>query len=323
MKKRFFGGILFLLTVWQLNAATFFVKPGATGSGESWTNASGDLRFILTNALAGDEVWVAKGVYFPTTDYNRTHSFPLNNGVAVYGGFEGSETSLGERIIKKHYSVLSGEIGTSQKTDNTINVVTTTDATDTTILDGFIITGGYAGGGGPAGNSTASGGGLYLKGLITGLHIRNCHFVENTARDGGAIYYWSANSQSNYWKITECRFQNNKAFLGGGAVFNSASTDEKSDLQLKKCTFLNNSAGFGGAIFQLGLKGKATAFITESEFRGNTAMIQGGCIYHFGNQGLSVSKLINCKFTENRAPRGNTVAYSIENTPLKLRETKL
>src|SRR5512143_3556420 len=70
---------------------------GATsGSCDSWSAAC-DLYFLLHSvAVSGDQVWVQEGVYRPAAS-DRTKSFELHDGVAIYGGFVGSETKLGQR----------------------------------------------------------------------------------------------------------------------------------------------------------------------------------------------------------------------------------
>ena len=314
MKKEFLYIVLFLAMNWQINAATIYVSVGANGNGNSWTNAMGDLQKALQRAKEGDEVWVSKGVYFPTTDNNRTISFHIKNGVAFYGGFAGSETSIGDRIIKANYSILSGEIGTSQKTDNTFNVLYTAYATKTTIIDGFIITGGYAGGDEASSSRFTSGGGLFNEGGTTGIQssptIRNCRFIENTARDGGAIYNNASNGGTCQPIITNCTFQNNKAFLGGGAIFNNGEEKGKCKPTIIANNFIRNTAGFGGGIFNYGKNGTCISTLENTEFNGNNAMIQGGGIFNLGTNGISQSKLINCEFIENKAPKGSTVANS-------------
>lgn len=37
--------------------------------------------------------------------------FSLNNGVAIYGGFAGTETELEQRNVSANPSILSGDIG--------------------------------------------------------------------------------------------------------------------------------------------------------------------------------------------------------------------
>src|SRR4051794_21875342 len=80
-----------------------YVTPSGAGnnSGTSWTNAlSGvDLPNRVVSASAGTQFWVAAGKYKPTITTDRTASFSIASGVSVYGGFVGTETALGQRII--------------------------------------------------------------------------------------------------------------------------------------------------------------------------------------------------------------------------------
>ena len=64
----------------------------------------------IAAAIVGDQIWVAQGVYKPTTTANRTISFNLNDGVSWYGGFNGTETSIGQRNISLYQTVLNGDI---------------------------------------------------------------------------------------------------------------------------------------------------------------------------------------------------------------------
>ena len=47
-----------------------YVKAGGTGSGSSWTNASGDLQAMI-NASGVTEVWVAGGTFKPITNLSN------------------------------------------------------------------------------------------------------------------------------------------------------------------------------------------------------------------------------------------------------------
>jgi hypothetical protein len=67
------------------------VRPAATGAGDgsSWNDAT-TLQDALATANSGAEIWVAAGVYSPGSDFRD--AFTLVEGVAVYGGFAGTET---------------------------------------------------------------------------------------------------------------------------------------------------------------------------------------------------------------------------------------
>ena len=84
-----------------------YVNHAATGAndGSSWADAYTDFQSALDSALAGDQIWVAKGVYKPSryidsslAPYHpRTVTFRLVDSVGHYGGFDGTETSLSQR----------------------------------------------------------------------------------------------------------------------------------------------------------------------------------------------------------------------------------
>ena len=71
--------------------------PGPTHNGDSWATAYTTLQGALDEATSSDEIWVAEGVYTPTNTAGRDASFPLKNGVALYGGFAATETQRTQR----------------------------------------------------------------------------------------------------------------------------------------------------------------------------------------------------------------------------------
>src|SRR5262249_49166895 len=94
-------------------SAVWYVNAAAAGhhTGMSWAHADPGLRARLAAARPGDQVWVAQGTYKPTGGTDRTASFALKDGVAVYGGFAGTETQLTQRVLAQHETLLSGDIG--------------------------------------------------------------------------------------------------------------------------------------------------------------------------------------------------------------------
>ena len=82
------------------NSTQIYVDKDATGAndGTSWTNAFTSLKDATDLASSGVEVWVADGTYYPTSGTDRTTSFVVNSGAKIYGGFNGTETQLTQRI---------------------------------------------------------------------------------------------------------------------------------------------------------------------------------------------------------------------------------
>jgi len=313
MGARFFLFILSLTFTLHSQARIIYVQLNAPGDGSSWERAMPNLQTALGMAKTDDQVWVARGVYFPTDNQDRSVSFHLKDGVTLYGSFAGFETDIEQRNIAENYSVLSGEIGNSSKTDNTLNVLYSDCVSINTIVDGFIITGGYADGAGLMGDRSSSGGGMYNFGSSTctssGPTIINCRFIDNTARDGGAIYNFADIKGECKPVISNCVFQNNTAFLGGGAIFNNANNQGKCITKIADNHFMSNSAGFGGAVFNLSQNGICQTIIENSRFAKNKAMIQGGGIFNAGINGNSYTKLnTKCEFLENMAPKGSAMA---------------
>src|SRR5262245_22819057 len=91
-------------------AGVIYVRSGAAGAndGASWADAYTSLQSALAAASSGDQIWVAAGTYTPSATGDRDASFTLSSGVAVYGGFAGSETQLGERDWTANATTLSG-----------------------------------------------------------------------------------------------------------------------------------------------------------------------------------------------------------------------
>ena len=189
------------------------MKPGAGGLGTDWNHA-GDLQAVINFSSLGDQVWVASGLYTPGTD--RTASFVMKDGVAIYGGFVGTEAILSARVLTNpSSSTLSGEIGDpTSTTDNSTHVISNGPGlTNSAILDGFVITGGHA----SVSNNNA--GGMFNNGNggVCSPTVRNCVFSNNYARFvGGAIWNYAFSGGTSSPVLINCLFLTNSAFNSGG-----------------------------------------------------------------------------------------------------------
>ncbi len=256
------------------SAGVIYVSASAPagGNGSSWAAAMNDLQAALTAAQPGDEVWVAQGVYKPHAS-DRSISFNLKNGVAVYGGLTGVEDSLLQRN-PANTSTLSGEINTAASTDNSYHVVRATNVGPSAVLDGFLITAGQALGG--AGFASAYGGGLYIDA--------------------------SLGSAPTVRGIT---FSNNAALTGGGAIYSLGG-----DVRFEKCVFFGNrisgSAGNGGAI-ALGIAVGINLTIVDCVFAQNFTLAGTGGGAINANTGANVN-VYSSTFYNNSAPIGSVLA---------------
>lgn len=221
-----------------------YVKQGATGDGSSWANASGDLQKMIdelaesTPSQTG-EVWVAAGTYTPQsqlisgTAYSA--SFRMRDGISVYGGFAGTESTKLERVKKsampwdfQNPTVLEAAYYNHDDLAWTNNKWTLTSDSrhvvwfapmsggtafaNVTTLDGVTIQGGYAQGGtGQDDFLTDRGAGVYMDGA--NAYLSNCIVRENYATgNGGGVYLKNGRVQTSL-------IYNNNADADGGAVY--------------------------------------------------------------------------------------------------------
>ena len=227
------------------------LKAIKSGDGSSWDDAFTSLQSALASANSGDTIWVAQSVYTPGN--NRTDSFELKDGVTIYGGFAGDETSLEQRDIEKNVTYLSGDIGTERdNSDNSYTVVRLNSGTVT--LDGFTI---------QDGNSNDDGGGVYNNGNLT---LKNVVVRYNQAADvGGGI---RNNGTINIIDSTVAYNTSvgTSQISGGGGLINTGDS-----ANIINSSFIGNTALNGG-----GIRNDTNLTLINSVLSGNTAYESGG-----------------------------------------------
>lgn len=311
MRHRFLVCVVFYIAMINLHANTIYVKQGAGGTGNSWADAAGDLNAVLFIAQSGDQIWVAKGTYYPTSQEDRRISFTIPSGVKIYGGFAGNETSIGQRNTKSQKTVLSGNIGSkADNSDNSFTVILFKNSNEGTLLDGFVISDGSADGAGPSADKDRCGAGVYIDGSGEGNSasptIQNCIFQNNFARDGGAAYVNGRGGICNPTFIN-CDFKNNRVDLDGGAIFNDGRHSGFANTILKDCEFDSNQANYGGAVCNYGGKGQCNPTIKNCIFRNNEAFLRGGAIFNMDVEGEAKPIVNDCQFVDNQAVAGESM----------------
>lgn len=270
-----------------------YVDPDATGdgSGNNWDNACPDVRTALARRTNQTEMWVAEGTYKPTVDGgSRTVSFVLVNGLALYGGFDGTETARNQRDPVANPTILSGNIGTPNfATDNSYHVVKAySTITNSAVLDGFTIQDGYGDGN--------YGGGLNVNGSPT---LANLIIRDNYAGSGGGINLaLGASPQLSDVEIRDNVAVNNGGGLasissatptltgvlldGNGAEHGGGMYTSNSSPVLENITFSHNTATQdGGGLYTVATDSSGPT-LTSVTFQNNTATVRGGGMYSGG-----------------------------------------
>jgi predicted outer membrane repeat protein len=315
-----------LLAASTLYTQNIYVDINATGTddGTDWINAYVDLQDALTNAVAGDTIRVAQGTYKPTDIADRDTSFIIPDSVVVLGGYDAGN---GTRDIQVNTTILSGDIGVADdSTDNSYHVVYTYNVSEATLVDGFTISDGNAGGGtvdnlgggwyihGSGGGNTCnptisnctltvnnalfSGGAMYI--TNGNPDITYCTFIENSAIDGSGGAIININSNPD---ITYCTFNSNIADFQGGAIFSNVNSNS----DITDCTFSGNTAERGGALYN----SNSHPTITDCTFTGNTPNY-GGAIYNSdSNPGIT-----NCTFLDNKVNNNGGAMFNYNSNPV-------
>lgn len=280
----------------------------APGAGTSWESAFRDMQSALAAAQQGDEIWVAQGVYAPAPSGGpRTATFRLVDGVAIYGGFAGGETSLAERDVLAHETVLSGDLdgddgpAFSGMAENSHQVVVALNVGAATILDGFTIRGGRADGPGLGAVPESLDQGAGLNVYFASPRIANCTFTNNWNVNHGAV-----NDHGDESVFHACTFRGNHSARFGAGLY----VHHHSMTTALECTFIDNEAAAeGGGAYSRSLHG---ATFSHCTFQGNRATLGAG-MYHAAG---SATHVIDCTFTDNEAAIGGGASYADEASPM-------
>jgi len=85
----------------QAWGTVYVSQTGDNTTGDSWATAYSTVQAGIDDAdVLDEEVWVVEGTY--------AESISLKSGVALYGGFAGTETLLSQRDVGAQPTILDG-----------------------------------------------------------------------------------------------------------------------------------------------------------------------------------------------------------------------
>ena len=237
----------------------------AGGNGRSWATAFQEVSSAINWwAAAGDEIWVASGTYYESLVI-------LEDNVALFGGFAGTETARDRRDWMVYPTILNASgLG---------SCVVAIEDIDGTIVDGFTMTGGAV-----TGSLSDYGGGLcYYR--VDSATLAHCTITGNyTDWSGGGGVSCSYSSPT----LINCTIMRNEATGrmyggdGGGVACGYGSSPT-----LINCLITDNSAsGYGGGLFC----DRCSPTLFNCTIAGNSVSGYGSGIYCYD----SSPRLMNC-----------------------------
>lgn len=266
-------------------STTWYVSNNVSGEsdGLSWDSAFTHPQDAVDSAQTGDRIWVSQGTY-SLRESGDEILLRLKEGVAVLGGFTGTEVWEMQRIPRMFTTVLDG----GSLAYHVVN------GANGALLDGFTITGGNADG---VHENSAGGGMINLSSSPT---IENCVFLDNSALvKGGGIF-----NEEGSPTLVDCVFQGNTAQYGGAIENYRASPTVINTVFLE-----NRSAQNGGAVSNY----FGSPEFINCTFSGNRTTFSGGAVFNYNGTGT----FTNCTFTGNRSEQKGGAIGSL-NSELRL-----
>lgn len=274
---------LAVLTVQPAQALDRFVikdNPGAAPPFTSWTNAAADIQSAISNAVAGDVIWVTNGVY--------------DTGNQTWGSYI-TKTRV---LINKNVTVRSVNgpavteiVGGGEMTNGPVRGVVMTGAG---VLEGFTVRDGTTGPSTASASQDKQGGGIIAASTSV---IRDCIIKNNTAStSGGGV---------SDGKLFGCVVTGNRSLThSGGGTYWSYAED---------CTITYNVSGFNGGGMYLG---NGTPAATRCLIAFNEAPGRGGGVMGYG----FYNYIANSAIIGNKANQGGGGSASMLNCTVAFNE---
>lgn len=327
----------------QRPADPVYVNKTATGAnnGSSWADAYTDLQDALTNIQADQVIWVAAGTYYPHASSRNTYFQLDKDNLKIYGGFDGTETQLSDRVFGSNETILSGDLNnndinvsgfannyanTSRNGDNSYHIVNIT--ANNILLDRLTISDAHNNL-----NALEPGGAIVKEKTVAYLTIKNCKIKDNVSRNDNAglmaeFELTNATGFNGALIIENCEFTNNMSRWASG-VYSFVRPFNNITITIANTLFDSNIADDLSSTVK-GLSGSAswlravdndsnvTLNLTNNTYVNNIDLGTMGTLNNFTRATVGISKqsgissavfnatVSNCIFWNNTTSGGTT-----------------
>ena len=277
----------------------WFIKPGATGKGTSWEDAT-DLGEALKACVTADKLYLAAGTYTPTqyaggsSDENKI--FLLTQNVRIYGGYPENPKAgdVADPAVNK--TILSGD---ESSTSHVFVIAAPKDPDYSIQINGITVRGG-------CNTSTSAGtnklnGEYFYTGYGAGVYVlgskvkfTNCFIKDNKSAKFACGMFSTNNS---YVEMEHCEITDNMVENGNAAGIHNAGTMILRNCGIRRNGCTKNSLVGGFYNYDLDKKlNTAKAYLYSCEFENNSGSTNWKRVSNFYGRENSFSVIVNTTF---------------------------
>ena len=277
----------------------WFIRPGATGKGTSWEDAT-DLGEALKACATADKLYLAAGTYTPTqyaggsSDADKT--FLLTQNVRIYGGYPANPKAGDAADPAVNKTILSG----NESSTNHVFVIAAPKDDDYSIqINGITVRGGCNTSTKAGSNKlngeyffTGYGAGVYVLG--SKVKFTNCFIKDNKSVKFACGMFSTNNS---YVEMENCEITDNMVENGNAAGIHNAGTMILRNCGIRRNGCTKNSLVGGFYNYDTDKKlNTAKAYLYSCEFENNSASTNWKRVSNFYGRENSFSVIVNTTF---------------------------
>lgn len=277
----------------------WFIKPGATGKGSSWEDAT-DLGEALNACATADKLYLAAGTYTPTqyaggsSDADKT--FLLTQNVRIYGGYPANPKAGDAADPAVNKTILSGN---ESSTRHVFIIAAPKDDDYSIQINGITVRGGCNTSTKAGSNKlngeyffTGYGAGVYVLG--SKVKFTNCFIKDNKSVKFACGMFSTNNS---YVEMEHCEITDNMVENGNAAGIHNAGTMILRNCGIRRNGCTTNSLVGGFYNYDTDKKlNTAKAYLYSCEFENNSASTNWKRVSNFYGRENSFSVIVNTTF---------------------------